>query len=236
MCKGQLNYVHSAIEYNTAFGDYKLSIIAEKLLEITDAQNKKILEIAGGTGGLIVRYAKDADIAVLSDVDTNAIFKAKSKINRYNNIHISYADALSLPFRCDTFDVVIERNIPLLYLESKLYDGTALKVIEEMKRVSNNRVIIIHENRSLLNRYILFNQKLKFRRTKNIRYFTGGELKDLLKIAGLLDTDIKYITHSSSFMFNLLGLKKTRQIEVTLQNLPFLQKLGGGIIAFGSKY
>ena len=201
--------------YNTAFGAYKLSVIAERVFQITsmDGSTKKVLEVASGTGELAIRYAKRCKEVVCTDINKYMVNIAKRKAEdlQIKNIKFAVADALKLPFNENTFDIVIERNLQLIYLNCFLENGTVQMVLEELKRVSRDNIVIIHENKCLLP---FFKQ-----RDTSSHYFVGKELKRLQEGIGLDYVKLMYVTHSTPLLFNLFGEAKLKRIEKVIQNI-----------------
>ena len=217
----------NVLGYTTPFGVYKLNIIADKAFTVSKMENKEVLEVAGGTGELAARYAKESKKVVLSDLSINMLSIAKRKLYNCKNIELVATDVLNLPFKDNTFDIVIERAISLLVYDKFLEDGTAQKVLEEMKRVSNDKVIIIHGGKHPCQFFL--------QKRSPHHYFTGKELKRLLEKIGLEDVGIYNVTHSVPLLFNLFGEMKLKKLENIIQNIPLINMLGGGIIACGRK-
>ena len=225
--KKQSERYDDTLGYTTPFGVYKLDIIADKIFTVSKMENKVVLEVGGGTGELAVRYAKKSKKVVLSDLSIHMLSNAKRKLYDCKNTELAAVDAQNLPFKDDSFDIVIERMISLLLYDKFLEDVTAQNVLEEMKRVSNDKVIIIHGNNSPL---LFFKQK-----RSPYHYFTGKELKRLLEKVGLEDVRVYYVTHSVPLLFTLFGEMKLKKLEKVIQNIPLIKMLGGGIIACGKK-
>lgn len=219
-----------ALGYNTLFGAYKLSVIAERVFQISDMNStKNVLEVASGTGELAIRYAKRSKEVTCTDINDYMVDIAKRKAEdlQIKNMKFAVADALKLPFNENTFDIVVERNLQLIYHKRSLENGTVQKVLEEMKRASRDKVIIIHENKCLLQ---FFKQ-----RDTSFHYFVGKELKRILEGIGLDYVKLRYVTHSTPLLFNLFGEAKLKRIEKIIQNIPPLKGFGGSLIACGSK-
>ena len=216
--------------FNTSFGTYKLSVIAERVFEISGMDStKNVLEIGSGTGELAIRYAKICKEVTCTDINGYMVDIAKRKVEvlQIKNIKFAVADALKLPFKDSAFDIVIERNVQLVYHNRFLEDGTAQKVLEEMKRVSRDKVIIIHQSKNPLQHF----RENRF----SVHYFTGKELKRLLEALYLYDIKIMHVTHSTPLLFNILGEMKAKKLERSIKSMPFIKRMGGGIIACGSK-
>jgi ubiquinone/menaquinone biosynthesis C-methylase UbiE len=218
--KKQSERYDDTLGYTTPFGVYKLDLIADKIFTVSKMANKEVLEVASGTGEFAARYAKESKKVVLSDLSIHMLGMAKGKLCNCGNIELMAADALNIPFKDNTFDIVIERAISLLIYDKFLEDGTAQKVLEEMKRVSNDKVIIIHWNKYP---HILLKPK-----RDQYHYFTGKELKKMLEDVGLDNVKIVYVTHSTQLLFNLFGKMKMKKIEKAIQNIPFIKCWGGG--------
>ena len=61
------------------------------------------------------------------------------------------------------------------------------------------------------------------------------EFKIMLEEIGLDNLQIRYVTHSTSFLFNLFGEMKLKRLERSLQNIPLIKNVGGSITLCGSK-
>jgi len=85
------------------------------------------LEIGCSVGGMTRSFAKKFKKIVAIDIDKGAIERAK-KFNALSNIKYQIADALNLPFKNDSFDVVICNHI---------YEHVpdAFKMMDEIRRV-----------------------------------------------------------------------------------------------------
>ena len=214
--------------YNTSFGAYKLSIVADSVFDICGMDStKNVLEIAAGTGELAIKYAKKANMVVCVDISKYMVSIEKNKADgvQVNNMEFVVGDGLSLPFRDNTFDIVIERGIQLVYQDYFLSDGTTDNFVKEMRRVTKDKVIIMHQNK-----IVNYNKS-----ELNRHFFTENELKKLLVNSDFNDIRTIYITHSTRFLFNVFGDMKLKKLENIIRSIPILNKIGGGIIACGKK-
>ena len=218
-----------SLVYNKPFGKYKLSIIADRIRRISGLNPEmNVLEVASGTGELALRLSKGTLSYYSTDINKNMLYLQKTKLSncKADSITCVLCDALKLPFKDNYFDIVLERNISLLYDAFFLHDGTAEKLLNEMVRVTKNKVVIVHQNKT----------PLSFSKNEDptIHYFKESEIKDLLEKSGLVDIRVTYVTHSTKLLYDIFG-DNCRILESFLSNLLFFKKLGGSIIACGSK-
>jgi ubiquinone/menaquinone biosynthesis C-methylase UbiE len=206
---------------------YNTKLIATELAKAVYVdETTKILEVGCGFGDLSSELSSVANEVTALDYSQDMIELACELYRRNRqaaNIHFVTGDALYLPFRTGEFDVVVEKGLSLMVYDSLIIDGTAQAVLSEMKRVSRDKVVCIHVNRTF------------FRKAQpSMKLYTAYELKRLLKDAGLSNVQSKYVLHSNPWLFNLLGVTKTKAIDTILRNTPAVRRLGGFIIAWGS--
>ncbi|MCE5338455.1 MAG: methyltransferase domain-containing protein [Methanomicrobiaceae archaeon] len=218
----------SALRYDTDFGYFKILTISNKMIKHSNITSKdSILEIGGGTGELTLKYSYHIRNAVVTDTNPHMINIIQQKVKDSNNKNISYtlADAQKIPFKDNSFNVVLERNLPLIYGNEFISDGTAIKVLNEMKRVSNDRVVIIHQNNTPMRR-----------KETGVHHFNERELKSILEDdLGLINVNIISAVFSTPVTYSLLGDLLSRRVEKMNENNFLLKKFSGCLIACGSK-
>ena len=69
--------------------------------------NKKVLEIACGSGTGLDMISKNAEIVVAGDIDNDLIKIAKQSTKNNDKIEVCLLDAMNLPFEDNSFDVII---------------------------------------------------------------------------------------------------------------------------------
>lgn len=218
----------STQKYDTRFGYFKMGIISNKMVKLANITSKdNILEIGGGTGELTVKYAKIANNIVVTDINQYMvkIIQQKANDNQNENMNFALTDAKKIPFKDNSFNIVLERNLPLIYENKFISDGTYLKVLKEMKRVSNDRIVVIHGNNSPLH--------LK---KKGSHLFDENELKEIMEYdLNLFNVKIINATFSIPRMYYFLGESLSRTVEKICENNLLLKKFSGCLIACGSK-
>lgn len=222
------NNYDSAQKYNTDFGNFKMLTISNKMIRLANVSLKdNILEIGGGTGELTIKYSNEVCSVVVSDINPYMISIIQRKANEKIKKNINYAliDAKKTPFKDNSFNVVLERNLPLIYENKFISDGSLINVLNEMKRVSNDKVILIQGKTSPLHR-----------KRNDVHLFNEKELKSILE-DNLKLFNVKIIT--ATFLipgsYYCLGERISRKIEDICENNILLKKLGGCLIACGSK-
>jgi ubiquinone/menaquinone biosynthesis C-methylase UbiE len=169
---------------------------------------KNILDIGCGTGAIII------DIALLTaghitaiDIDRRKLEKAQSAASHIPTITLVEADALDLPFRDETFDLVVF-SVVLLYLKDKQ------RAVTEMARVTEKNGIVLAtmepDHASIIQYpeteiHPLFLKDLK---EMGADLYTGRKLKYLFSQAGL-KTEIGMSTHD----FNNMNKGVHQQLE-----------------------
>jgi|BioPla2DNA2_1021312.scaffolds.fasta_scaffold46003_2 ubiquinone/menaquinone biosynthesis C-methylase UbiE len=215
----------SILGYNTTFGHFKMSTISAKMIKLADITSKdNILEIGAGTGELTLQYSSATYSTVATDINLHMIEVIQQKA-KDGNVLYALADARKLPFKDNSFNVVLERNLPLIYGEEFILDRTAVKVLNEMKRVSNNRVVIVHQNNSPLQR-----------KENDVHLFEEKEIKAILENdLGLSNVKTVNAIFQTQALYDLLGEAFSRKIEEICENNLLLKRFSGCLIACGTK-
>ncbi|WP_292393418.1 class I SAM-dependent methyltransferase [Methanoculleus sp. UBA303] len=216
----------STLRYDTDFGYSKMSSICNKMIKNSNITlNDNILEIGGGTGELILKYANYTRNIVVTDINPYMIKVIQQKARDNKNIFYALTDAKKIPFKDNSFNVVLERNLPLIYLDTFISDGTAIKVLNEMKRVSNDKVVVIHQNNTPLQR-----------KEAGVHLFNESELKTILEDdLELVNVKVINAVFSNPFLYSFLEEALSREIEKICGDSFLLKRFSGCLIACGSK-
>jgi ubiquinone/menaquinone biosynthesis C-methylase UbiE len=144
-------------------------------ISLAVGSGKTVLDVAGGVGILADIIQRKGNQVFNIDISDLALKKSK-ELNPKVNVMVS--DVPPIPFENDAFDVVIATEIVEHYKEPE-------KLIEELKRVSNKRVIISVPDYSAekdgnLHHYTLFT-KDSFKQMLD-KYFVRVEIEEHFEI------------------------------------------------------
>jgi len=159
------------------------SRVRDKVVNFTDAKNgSKILDIATGTGKQAFAFAKKGCDVIGVDL-SEAMLKVASKKNRCGNVRFEVADATTLPFEENSFDISCMsftlHDMPLTIRE---------KALKEMVRVTKTRGMIVIVDYSLpKNRFgkFLIYHFVKLYEGKYYSKFIKSDLYELLRRTGI---------------------------------------------------
>ncbi|MCM1506043.1 MAG: class I SAM-dependent methyltransferase [Ruminococcus flavefaciens] len=98
-------------------------------------KDKKVLELATGTGLIAGNIADFAESVEATDFSEKMIEQARKNVHA-NNVHFAVADACKLPYHNESFDVVIISNALHIMPEPK-------KALAEIQRVLKKDGILI---------------------------------------------------------------------------------------------
>ncbi|OKY78712.1 MAG: SAM-dependent methyltransferase [Candidatus Methanohalarchaeum thermophilum] len=141
-------------------------------------KNKKILDVATGTGRFSIMAAEEGGNVTAGDISLPMLEIAKNKAKRKDLIEeldFIKMDAENLPFRDEEFEMVMAIRFMHLVNEPQLF-------LKEMKRVTQKRIIF--DTFSLLSLRVLYNKMLPMGSTLYKK-------KDIQKIAKNLDLKVK---------------------------------------------
>jgi ubiquinone/menaquinone biosynthesis C-methylase UbiE len=209
----------------TRWAQYKLDLLAELVSHHFNMHgDQTILEVGCGPGGLAPRLAKILGTNRVTCLDVSRamidICRARAH-DAEQNIEFIVGDALDLPFKSATFDIVIERNISPLLHEQSWNDGIAMRVLSEMKRCSSCLLVVMHQNKAITT------LKYQYKR------YTKNEFTGRLEEIGLHRIKCIYATHSTPQLLRFLGERGMKSMERLMTSIPFVAALGGSIIAGG---
>jgi ubiquinone/menaquinone biosynthesis C-methylase UbiE len=116
------------------------------LEKVVIRRHEKVLEVAVGAGGILVEIVRRVDptnVVYGIDVSPKMLAKARRKVMNagYNNIDLREADARSLPFPDNTFDVLFNS-----YMFDLLPLNDIPTVLGEFRRVlkPNGRLVLVN--------------------------------------------------------------------------------------------
>lgn len=224
--KGKVDY--GDLNYEGRYGQYKISVISDKIEKITNLKNKKfVLEVGSGTGEMALRYSKCVETVICCDYDVKMLIVSKNKFQERHikKIECIVADAKYLPFKMDVFDIVFERNLPLIYKKEALKQGIAKKVIAEMKRVSKKEVLFMNQK----------NHVIENRKHQTDHFFNTREFEKMARDNSLSIVKIDYITHSSDILMRIIGVNNLTKLEKIISKTPILRRFSGSIILYAVK-
>jgi ubiquinone/menaquinone biosynthesis C-methylase UbiE len=209
----------------TRWAQYKLDLLAELVSHHFNMRSDQtLLEVGCGPGGLAPRLAKILGTNRVTCLDVSRamidICRARAH-DAGQNIDFIVGDALNLPFKSASFDIVIERNITPLLLEQSWNDGTAMKVLSEMKRCSSYLVVVMHQNKAVTT------LQYQYKR------YTKNELTKRLQEVGLHRVKCIYTTYSTPQLLRFLSQRGMKRMERVMATIPFTRALGGSISAGG---
>jgi len=167
--------------YDIVVGPF--SRLRDNVVDFTGAEKGlRILDVATGTGKQAFAYAKRGYDVVGIDLSGGMVKVANSK-NRYRNATFQVADATSLPFEDDSFDIV-SVSFALHTMPPTIRQG----VLKEMARVTKQAGTVVIVDFALpLNRIgkFLVYDLVKAPMGKHFVEFTHSDLEGLLKASGI---------------------------------------------------
>lgn len=190
------------------------------LYEKVDIKNKKkILDVGCGTGVVTAEIASLTDGEITGiDIDRQKLAHAHEVVSKIPRVTLMEADTLQLPFRDDTFDLVVF-SVVLMHVKDKQ------KAVNEMARVTQKSGIVLAtmepdhagglsypENRA----HTLFLRNLE-EKGSDIRM--GRKLRFLFTSAGLT-TEVGITTHD----FDIMNTNTKELLEDFLHHFSFSQK------------
>jgi ubiquinone/menaquinone biosynthesis C-methylase UbiE len=156
-----------------------ISGVRHKVVEFTDARNgSRILDVCAGTGKQTFAFAKRGYGVVGVDL-SKAMLRVANQKNKYENARFAAADATSVPFEDNHFEVSCVsfalHDMPL---------SIRAKVLKEMVRVTKPNGIVVIVDYGLpgnkLGRYLIY-LAVRSYETRYYQEFIKSELEDLLK-------------------------------------------------------
>jgi ubiquinone/menaquinone biosynthesis C-methylase UbiE len=112
-----------------------------QLLDGVDTKSKSILEIGHGPGGNLDHLSKNHNAEKLTGVDISETMHRLAKSKLSDKIGLELIDGESLPFSNEEFDIVFSATV----LQHNTDEDMLKKLIIEMARVSNNKVVLFEK-------------------------------------------------------------------------------------------
>jgi ubiquinone/menaquinone biosynthesis C-methylase UbiE len=132
---------YDKVRYEGRANEYKQDVMAAAYRElIGDLRGKRVLDVGCGTGRGVLDFATEAAFAVGADASLDMLSFAASKAHSRKACSFSAAYAQQLPFKSETFDVIVSLNfLHLFSLE------TQRLMVAEMMQVVQSRGILVLE-------------------------------------------------------------------------------------------
>ncbi len=191
------------------------------LYEKVELKTKKnILDIGCGTGAIITDIASLTDGRITGiDIDKRKLEQARKAASHISHITFVEADAMNLPFKDETFDLVVF-SVVLMYVKDKQ------KAVTEMVRVTQKNGIVLatmepdHAGTLQYPENELYPLFLKDLEELGADLCTGRKLKYLFSKAGL-QTEVGISTHD----FDLMNTENDEQLKEFLNRFWVAEKL-----------
>lgn len=140
---------------------------------------KCILEIGCGSSGDSIYLAnKDYKVTAV-DNEENIIRTLKNQ----NNNHLLYyqvADAFSLPFENDRFDLVFHNGFFVYFSNDEI-----IKLLKEQERIAKKYILIFVHNKSNIRLLEQFNTRSINDKLYDLRFFYPKEIKEIVRTSGI---------------------------------------------------
>lgn len=187
----------------------------EKYLISNVPKNSYLLDVACGDGSTIQKLLTQTKNIVGIDNDPKAVLDAQSKLKSNSGVKILLADAFSLPFPDNSFDVVIHLMTLVNFENNKVL---ALKEMSRVLRDDGKIIISVYSEEALDDRLEMYKQigvpikevvgtRVIFDESvgaNESEQFSLDEIKEISVNAGLKITDYKKISNIAY----ILNLKK----------------------------
>ena len=129
------HYNSLATVYDVQYSEEQSAKMKAALSSISLIEDSLVLDVGCGTGILFEHLSNRVKLLVGLDTSSRILGEAKRRAKRFSNVAILRADADSIPFPNETFDMVfaitVLQNTP-----------NPLLTLQEMKRVSKHRSVI----------------------------------------------------------------------------------------------
>ena len=191
------------------------------ILRLVHSHKKRICDVACGGGSLSLKLAERQFEVHAVDISKDVILKALdlSKLVNINCIFV-IGDALNLPYRSESFDIVVCNSS----LEHFLND---IKALKEAYRILKPNGFLILTVDSLS--YIRISNKFKERHRKLFlvkNYYNKDNMKDKLEKTNFEVVYIRYYLNSFlSFLFYKLAMRFRKYGFINLVMLPIAYPL-----------
>lgn len=205
------------------------------LEELKTFKNPKVLELGCGTG-ILSQYLLENNSKLRIegiDISPKAIGVARKTLRKYKNAHFQAGDALHLPFKSNTFDVVVGNSI--------LHHIPLVESLQEVRRVlkPNGKIWFCEPN--MLNPQIAVEKNIPFLKSffqdsEDERAFSRWGIKSDLKKYGF-----KKIVVTPYEFLHPIAPKSLLPIfvpfAILLEHIPVIREFAGTmqIVGFNSK-
>lgn len=203
------------------------SQILTSLVELNTT--KQTLELGCGTGEYTLRLAKTGAKIIALDISLTLIRQAKHKINSVNFI---IADAQNLPFKDNTFDVVVGNAV--------LHHLNLDNVLTEIKRVliSGGKIAFTEPNminpQNLIVKNIKSIKKLVGESPHERAFFRWQISKNLIN-KGFSDVIVKPFDFLHPVTPTIL-VPLVNMVGKILEKIPIIKEISGSLMIKGVKY
>ncbi len=178
--KEKWNKIEQYLEYLRHLAAY--TVLAEPFVG-----NKRVLEIGCGSGYGADYLSKFASSIVAIDISSEAISYCQDKYGKLNLVFMQ-ANGLKLPFKCDSFDVVLSFQV-IEHIDPR----NVLNYLSEIKRVLNREGVFLVSTPNSRLRLLPFQKPWN---PEHEREYNDEEFKKLLRhifeevtVYGLCDSD-----------------------------------------------
>lgn len=162
------------------FVDWREKTAVINMLKMLSINTGRILDLPCGTGRLSRLLSENGHDVVAADVSPSMISIAKDKSGMSSKVKFVVCEAEELPFRDSVFDCVVS-----LRFMGHLPPQIRLKVLEELRRVTRNWIILFYyDHCSLMGVFRRIRNQLRGKK-EQWNPIKPGDLKDELKAAGL---------------------------------------------------
>ena len=132
---------YDKVRYEGRANEYKQQVMAAAYRElIGDLRGKRVLDVGCGTGRGVLAFSTEATFAVGADASLDMLSFAATKARGRKACSFSAVYAQQLPFKSETFDVVVSLNFLHLFSVE-----TQRLMVAEMMRVVQSRGILVLE-------------------------------------------------------------------------------------------
>jgi ubiquinone/menaquinone biosynthesis C-methylase UbiE len=132
---------YDKVRYEGRANEYKQQVMAAAYRElIGDLRGKRVLDVGCGTGRGVLDFSTEAAFAVGADASLDMLSFAATKARGRKACSFSAVYAQQLPFKSETFDVVVSLNFLHLFSVE-----TQRLMVAEMMRVVQSRGILVLE-------------------------------------------------------------------------------------------
>ena len=169
-------------KYSRITEEYNSSIVYRLIQEEIGVRNKIVCELGCGNAAHLKWYKRDCKQFVGLDISKSMLRSAMKEIGNGENVNFVIADALTLPFRNDSFDSVT------IY-QSAHHFPNIYKCMDEMLRVANAFAFFEPNKASLLHKIF---ELVRERRMRDCRFDLHNYKEVEYNSRGFAATEIKH--------------------------------------------